>query len=1169
MRKFHTLFVFVTLGYALSAQIPTGYYSNATGTDATLKTQLYNIIKGHTVKTYDELWTAFATTDKTSDNKVWDMYSNCPFTFTTNQCGSTFTAECQCYNREHSFPKSWFGGDIAPMYTDLFHLYPTDGYVNNRRSNFPFGTVVSPIYISENRSKLGTCSYPGYAGTVFEPVDQYKGDFARSYFYMATRYENVISGWNVYTDAQPVLDGARYPCFDTWFLNLLLEWNAADPVSQKETDRNNAVYAIQHNRNPYIDHPEYVEAVWPYPEPANNVTNYTATAISNTSVMVTWTDAGGTPLPTKYLVKAVFGTGNPTAPTDGIPEMDADLVKNVTRGFQQVVFTGLTANAQYTFQIWPYNHAGSVINYKTNGAVPSTTVTTTPLVASYTWTGATNNDWSTATNWNPNRTTPATSDILTFGNGQTITVTGVPTQTIGGLWVTGDTKVTLQTAAANNILSATDRLSALYVTNGSELNISGSDVLTIAVSTGSKGNIYGGINFTGSGHRLTASDEGGITFNNGAIFTAGTSFTGNAFGNSGTTNSVVFASGSTYIANAGANPFGTNAGICKFETGSLYKHQNTTSPSFSGRTYADFELNIAADKAISPLGISAVSINNLTVTNGTLNFNMTSTPGHTIKGNITIGNQAALKFSPTSVATIALGGTAPQTITVAGTLTSESYATLLCSTTQGISIEGAATLSGPLTVASGSKLTVTPEGQLTANGTLTNSAGNTGLVVESGGSLLTNSGVGATVKRYVPAAIWSQIYNGWHLFSSPVAAQQITDNFTPTGTGNDYDFYCWYEPTQYWVNFKDNALEPKFTIVNGPNFVVGKGYLVAYQKADVDKSFEGTLNNTNVNLTLTKAASGVYTGWNLLGNPYPSAIKWNDPSTDWALGSGIVAIAKQLVVANGSYSDIGAGGIIPAENGFFVQTTVNNVTLTIPLSARVHNATPFFKSKSSQPHIELVAAETLNHYSQECIIYANEFATNAFDPEYDSHFLAFAAPQLYSLDVNNEKLSTNVLPDLNSNRVIELGFLKNDATEYTLTLKREEMITGLTVFLTDKKTHIETNLTENPVYSFTAADSDAEIRFALHFLNTTALQLPSDSKGVSAYLSGHTLHIKQTALQGGKVYLYNPTGIILFTKTLPPLATQTINLPKLSPGLYILSIKTAFGTQNQKVVISH
>lgn len=253
-------FFFAILIYG---QEPTGYYNNAQGlSGAELKTALYTIIKGHTSRTYTNLWTDFQSTDKKANGKVWDMYSDVPggtpayeWTFISQQCGN-YKVEGDCYNREHSFPKSWFN-DASPMVTDLFHIYPTDGYVNGKRGNYPYGEVTNPGWTSTNGSKLGANSTPGYSGTVFEPIDEYKGDFARTYFYMATRYEDVITNWN-----SVVLDGTKFPVYVNWTLDLLIRWHEEDSVSQKEEDRNNAVYSIQHNRNPFIDHPEYVAAVW-------------------------------------------------------------------------------------------------------------------------------------------------------------------------------------------------------------------------------------------------------------------------------------------------------------------------------------------------------------------------------------------------------------------------------------------------------------------------------------------------------------------------------------------------------------------------------------------------------------------------------------------------------------------------------------------------------------------------------------------------------------------------------------------------------------------------------------------------------------------------------------------------------------------------------------------
>jgi len=261
MKKF-TLLLFTFILLSLSfGQIPANYYADAEGKkNTTLKAALSTIISnGYIQRSYSDLWTDFQTTDVRPDGKVWDMYSNCTFTFVSSQCGN-YSGICDCYNREHSVPKSWFN-DKAPMYTDLFHLYPTDGYTNGKRSNYPFGEVGSVSWTGNNGSKLGSSSFAGYSGTAFEPADEYKGDFARTYFYMTTRYLDVNFGQAdqgdvVFTYNNSISDLTDYA------INLFLKWHRNDPVSQKEIDRNNAIYGIQKNRNPFIDYPELVEHIW-------------------------------------------------------------------------------------------------------------------------------------------------------------------------------------------------------------------------------------------------------------------------------------------------------------------------------------------------------------------------------------------------------------------------------------------------------------------------------------------------------------------------------------------------------------------------------------------------------------------------------------------------------------------------------------------------------------------------------------------------------------------------------------------------------------------------------------------------------------------------------------------------------------------------------------------
>ncbi|WP_192500254.1 endonuclease [Flavobacterium sp. PL002] len=266
MKKIYS-FVFLMSITVTMAQIPSNYYSTSTGTGYTLKTQLYNIIKGHTDNGYNGLYTTYQTSDVDNfyekDGTVLDMYSEKPSgtdpynysTTSTQRCG-TYAKEGDCYNREHIIPQSTFNS-TAPMVSDAHFITPTDGKVNGQRSNYPHGTVSTATWTSLNGSKLGSSSVSGYSGIVFEPIDEFKGDIARMYFYFATRYETTVSGYSY-----PMFNGTSNQVFTTAFLNMLLAWNTLDPVSPREVARNNAIYATQNNRNPYIDHPEYVQKVW-------------------------------------------------------------------------------------------------------------------------------------------------------------------------------------------------------------------------------------------------------------------------------------------------------------------------------------------------------------------------------------------------------------------------------------------------------------------------------------------------------------------------------------------------------------------------------------------------------------------------------------------------------------------------------------------------------------------------------------------------------------------------------------------------------------------------------------------------------------------------------------------------------------------------------------------
>ena len=246
------------------AQGPNGskdYYKAANGKKGqALKTAMHGIIKNPDVTSYDGLINAYKKTDMRSDGKLRDWYSNVT-NYTWNDRNGN-SSEGAGWNREHSVPQSWFKKS-TPMVSDIVHVIPTDCYVNNRRSSYPFGETNGDIYKSENNySKLGKSKISSFSGTVFEPNDEIKGDIARIYFYMVTCYEDKITSWRSNATASYVFSENAYPGLSDWTLNMMMKWSKNDPVDDVEIARNKAVYEVQKNRNPFVDYPGLEEYVW-------------------------------------------------------------------------------------------------------------------------------------------------------------------------------------------------------------------------------------------------------------------------------------------------------------------------------------------------------------------------------------------------------------------------------------------------------------------------------------------------------------------------------------------------------------------------------------------------------------------------------------------------------------------------------------------------------------------------------------------------------------------------------------------------------------------------------------------------------------------------------------------------------------------------------------------
>ena len=236
-------------------------YENLDGmTSFALRKALCEDISQHTMLSYNQIRGDKAKVDVRADGKIWDIYSGYDF-YLSDYCSNIDIVEGECYNREHVLPKSWWGGSTSePMYTDLHHVYSVDAMANDKRSAWIYDEVKSTSWSNNLGSKLGTSA--NWSGeTAFEPVDEYKGDVARVYFYMLTCYMDKDftqggKGYRYFSYSNGVCD------FQSKSLALMLKWHRQDPVSDKEITRNAKVADLQGNENPFVVEPNLVEYIW-------------------------------------------------------------------------------------------------------------------------------------------------------------------------------------------------------------------------------------------------------------------------------------------------------------------------------------------------------------------------------------------------------------------------------------------------------------------------------------------------------------------------------------------------------------------------------------------------------------------------------------------------------------------------------------------------------------------------------------------------------------------------------------------------------------------------------------------------------------------------------------------------------------------------------------------
>jgi len=674
------------------------------------------------------------------------------------------------------------------------------------------------------------------------------------------------------------------------------------------------------------------------------------------------------------------------------------------------------------------------------------------------------------------------------------------------------------TGATRHALTANTNVTTAI---GGNLTISGGN-FWLSSGSGTNAVTIGG-NLVINGGTLDIANNSGVTTTtvNGNVVVSSGILTE---GGSTTTSKIIFGKNGTQTFTSG----GTISNLVNFEVGSTSVTDLGTSVISGGGTF-------------SMLAGSTLHTANTAGLNGSLTLTGTKT------------------FDPTT--NFIFDGTAEQ---VAGSFMPATVNNLTIENAAGVKLSNTLlTVTGTLTINSGKLLTIGPGKALTVGTMLNNLGGETSLVIGSDatgtGSLIFNGqGVAGTVQRYIAA--WGDAAHGWHHLSSPMMFQMIRPEFVPNDPiGWAQDFYAWDEVNGYWFNCKD--VSGQWVSGFDSYLVPGKGYLVAYQN-DVVKNFSGIMDAFDANISGLTNTPGAYppgnitSGWNLLGNPFTSAVTWG--TANWNL-TNVTSTAKIWEESTASYIDIPANtGIIPAMSGFMVETTGNG-SLTIPATDRVHSATPWYKS-TNNPYIKLVVHSYDEQTAQENIVTFDQDAAATFDPAFDSHFLSGFAPSFYTTK-GAEMLSTAVFPSLENETTIPVSFVKTAASEYTIEAVTIDNLPAQ-VYLTDLKLDKTQNLAENPSYTFTSEEGDNPARFMLSFSHVGIGG--KDEVHHAIYASGNTISMVNPGK--GRLEVYNLAGQQILQQEINSNGVYRFNVHGPS-GYYMVRFTTGTSVIVNKVFI--
>ncbi len=456
-----------------------------------------------------------------------------------------------------------------------------------------------------------------------------------------------------------------------------------------------------------------------------------------------------------------------------------------------------------------------------------------------------------------------------------------------------------------------------------------------------------------------------------------------------------------------------------------------------------------------------------------------------------------------------------------------------------------------LTLQPNARLTINNGYTLNVNGnfTIESTSDGTGSFLNNGTLNMGTKGT-ITFERYIEA--WTTQEDGWHLISSPV------NNFSVAGSGfvpgNNDDLYRWSEADNLWMNYKQQTF----------NFTNGNGYLCAYETFDT-KEFTGSFNSTDISFSDLSIGDG--SGWHLLGNPFPCAIKWNDGN--WGL-SGFEPTANVYDEAAGNYASLTSDDIIPATNGFFVKATNATNSITIPAASRTHDNTAFYKNYSddfAQVLLKITSDQTT--FFDRTKIRFHEDAGPDYDPLFDGHKILGqpSAPQLYSYSEDRQPLSVNTYPDY-SMVSVQLGLEAGIDGDYYFTMPE---ISGfhewIEIALEDTYTDTLFVMSTDTVYQFYATTDDDPQRFILHFLDYTSTDKNDIDDAVTVLFNDGYLHVYHTRaeLKRYSLDILDIHGRLIRKEQIA--AFSHYQLPvNLSPACYIVRITGEISFQTKIIV---